>query len=194
MIPYRGPPKSELLRRLMVLVPRPGDVPASRWYTQQELMRVGGIRFSAQLFALVHEDPSLAYDCRPVNRAKGQFVYRLRQRREDESPPTTRRRKVTELLEENEKLLEENARLREALSAQGVAPADEKNGALPKRYLVYAKGPREAAMGFANSEAAKAAGKSPNDGEWTLRVRARYGGRCQTVTLVAGRPALRRKP
>jgi len=73
------------------------DVPASRWYTQQELLAVGGIRYSAQLFSLVRKDPSLAYDCRCVDGPTGRFVYRLRERREGEPLPITRRRRTIEL-------------------------------------------------------------------------------------------------
>ncbi len=118
MIPHTAPRKQEALRRLMTFeVGTDCDVPASRWYTQQELLVVGGIRYSAQLFSLVRKDPSLAYDCRCVDGPTGRFVYRLRERREGESLPITRRRRTRELETELAEAREELSDCRNELRA-----------------------------------------------------------------------------
>ncbi len=99
MIPLKAPTRRAALLELMVRNKWSPElkVSCSEWFNQRILAAHGGTRFQARLFEIVREDTTLAYDCRCINEATGEFVYRLRARRDGEPRPVSRRSKVKEL-------------------------------------------------------------------------------------------------
>ncbi len=104
MIPRRAPTRRAALLELMeldVTVAFHGDckleaVLASRWFNQQELVAVGGLRFAARL-AEIQREGQYTYDVWATDADAGRYSYRLRMWRDGEERPVSRRSRVKEL-------------------------------------------------------------------------------------------------
>ncbi len=105
MRPARAPKRVDALLAFME---------RGRWYGQHELVAIGGLRFAARLAEIARGGGNLTYDARCENAETGKFSYRLRERREGEERPKTRRNRVAELVAEVARLRGELAGYRNA--------------------------------------------------------------------------------